>query len=465
MRLCFPTFAAALAVILPLVTPAGSAAQDVPADVLLERLLEEAARHNPELTAAAEVLSAAQARPAQAGALPEPMVSLGYVNDGWAPTLGEREMTTLGLMASQDLPWPGKRSLRTRIAARDADVAAQQLARARLGVTAAVRRAYHALQLARVRLQIAREQSELGSQVEAAARARYAVGQGAQVEVLRALVEATRVGQVESDQRAEEAVRVAELNRLLGRSAEAPVETAALALRPVRETLEAVLERLRTLSPERAAAQVSVERARLSVELARRDFRPDFTVQAGYMNRGGLDPMWQAGVGIRLPTARARRQAALSEAEASLRAAEARAASVDLQLRFRTQERLARLAALEQTSALYARGVVPQDQLAVQASLAGYQAGRAPLLAALGAVGTLQADRATAAALEAAHAQLRATLEEASLDAVAEMPATVAPMAGALSVGAPAMQEPAMPARPGGATASGTAASTGGMER
>ena len=41
------------------------------------------------------------------------------------------------------------------------------------------------------------------------------------------------------------------------------------------------------------------------------------------MNRGGLDPMWQAGVGVNLPVYRERRRAAVAEAEARGRAAAA----------------------------------------------------------------------------------------------------------------------------------------------
>jgi cobalt-zinc-cadmium efflux system outer membrane protein len=418
----------------------------------LEALVQEAVLNNPDLRAAAEAVTAAEARPLQAGALADPMLAFSYTNDGWGPTLGARDMTTLAVMASQDLPWPGKRSLRAGIAAREAEEVAAQLARARLSVAAAVRRAYHALQLARVRRGIAREQSALALEVEAAARARYAIGQGSQPDVLRALIEAARVGQVELEQRAEEAVRVAEINRLLGRRADAPVDTAPVGLRTVSEPEGVVLERLLATSPERAAARTAVERARLSVALARSDLRPDFTLQAGYMNRGGLDPVWQAGVGVRLPLSRARRRSALAEAEALLRAAQARVESVERQLRFRTRERLARLLAVEKIAALYEGAVVPQDRIAVEASLAGYQSGRAPFVSVLAAQGALYADRAALAQLHAAHGQLRATLEEASLDATAEMPGLPA-MAGAAGMGTPAMEGPAMPRAAGAAAA------------
>src|SRR5262249_14172295 len=77
-------------------------------DSVLTSLVDEALAHNPDLAAAREALTAARTRPGQARALPDPMLGLTYTNDGWSPSLGSRDMTTLGLMWSQDLPFPGK---------------------------------------------------------------------------------------------------------------------------------------------------------------------------------------------------------------------------------------------------------------------------------------------------------------------------------------------------------------------
>ena len=54
----------------------------------LEALVAEALVQNPDLQALQEGLVASRARPEQAKALPDPMVSVLYVNDGWSPSLG-----------------------------------------------------------------------------------------------------------------------------------------------------------------------------------------------------------------------------------------------------------------------------------------------------------------------------------------------------------------------------------------
>jgi outer membrane protein, heavy metal efflux system len=437
--------------------PRASAAEDP----RLAALVEEALAGNPDLRALEEAVAAARARPAQAAALPDPTLSVGYTNEGWSPSLGSMPDSALSVMVAQDLPWPGKRALRRRLALLDADQAAQQLARARLGVEAAVRRAACALAQARLLLELSREQARLWGQIEGVARARYTVGQGAQQDVLRVQVEVTRVGQIDVEQRAEEAIRLAELNRLRGRADGAPIEIALDTAGPEavgEEGLPAVLARLRAVSPELAFARSEIEAARLAVDLARKDGKPDLGVRAGYMNPGGRDPMWQAGVSITLPLARARRTAAVAEAAARLRAAEQRVQSVELQLRFRTEERLARLAAIERMTALYAEGVMPQDRLTVEAAMAGYQAGRIPFISVLESQATLYGDRGAYVRFLAARGQAKASLEEASLEATGDMPALPAVgMGGAPSMGSRPAGDPALRAGASAATGMGAA--------
>ncbi|HEY2942117.1 MAG TPA: TolC family protein, partial [Vicinamibacteria bacterium] len=340
--------ALALGLAVALAAPAARGQGAAASDPVLDSLVQEALARNPDLLAAAEEARAARAQPAQAAALPDPMIALTYVNDAWRPTLGTREMTTLGVMASQDLPWPGKRALRAAIAERAAGQVAQQLERARLGVVASLRRAYYGLLQARALAELTREQAGLWRQMEGVARARYAVGQGNQQDVLRTQVEVTRVDQALAEQESEARIRMAEINRLLDRPVHSPLDTPA-ALEAIGSAPEAgaELERARAVSPEVAAARLEVERARLAVSLAKKDYRPDLSVQAGYMNRGGLDPMWQVGVGVTLPLNRKRRASAVAEAEALESAARARASSVELQLRLRTEERLAQLEATQ----------------------------------------------------------------------------------------------------------------------
>ncbi len=403
-------------------SPLAAQPQEPVEDPRLAVLVEEALANSPDLLAMREAVAAARSRPRQVRSLPDPMLSFAFTNDGWSPSLGDRDMTTLAVMGSQLLPWPGKRRLRGEIAGVEADLLAQQLDRLKLGLVAAVKRAYWGLVLARDLQELIHEQEEIWKQIEGVARARYTVGQGAQQDVLRVQVEQTRIAQLRAEQEAEADVRRAELNRLLARG-DLPLEaTDHLAHRPEGLSPEERLAQAEAVSPELRAGALAIDRDRLAVGLAEKDFRPDLTVQAGYMNRGRLDPMWQAGVGINLPIYRRRLASGLAEAQARSRESARRLESIRLQLRFRTRERLTQLRTAEALARIYTDGIIPQGQMSVEAAIANYEAGKVPFISVLEALSTLYGDRATLLRFLASHERIRASLDEASLDGTSEMP-------------------------------------------
>ncbi len=391
-------------------------------DPLLTSLVEEALARNPDVATVRQAAEAAQSRPAQGRSLPNPMASLVYTNDGTSPSLGLQEMTTLALMGSQDLPFPGKRALRGEILGREARQVAEQLGRTKLTIEASVKRAYYGLLLARDLLDLIKDQAEVWKQIEGVARARYVAGQGAQQDVIRVQIEVARIDQLLAEQNAEAEIRLAELNRLLNRPASASLKTTShLTLQPKPGSLEEVIGDLTGISPEVRSAALGVEKADLAVALARKEFKPDFNVQSGYMNRGGLPPMWLAGVGVSLPIYTTRLRAGLAEAEAQHRSSQSLVESVRLQLRFRTQERLAQLAATEKVAELYRGGIIPQDRMSVESAIASYQTGKVPFIAVLEALTSLYNDRTTHLGLLANHARIRASLDEASLEGTSSM--------------------------------------------
>ena len=131
----------------------------------------------------------------------------------------------------------------------------------------------------------------------------------------------------------------------------------------------------------------------------------------------GRIPDWLgAGVTVGLPLGRQRRKSGLAEAEAQARAAAGLAESARQKLRYRTEERLARLAATARIASLYELGIIPQDRMSVDAALANYQSGKLPFVAVLEALTTLYEDRSTHLGLLADHERTRASLDEASLE-------------------------------------------------
>lgn len=407
---------------------------DEPAD-RTAAILAEALERNPDLLAAREELRALRARPDAAAELPDPMLSVEYQNDGWAPSLGNEDMTMLTVMGSQAIPRGGKRGLRVRLSTLDADRAAEQLRRLELTTAAGARRALTQLHLTRAAASLLAEQEGVWREVEAAANARYSAGQGLQQEVLRAQVEALQVRQERAVLVAEERALVLELNRLRGAGPDAAVEPDSVSPAVPAPAETDALAAAAAASPELRALDVGVERARAALALAKAQFTPDVTLQAGYSNRGGLPPMWQVGASVNLPIRRRRLAAGVAEAEAALRAAEARRASARQLLETRTRDRLARAAANAEIVRLYAESLAPQAQASVDSALAAYSAGRSTLAPVLEALVRLRAVRL---------AHLRAltnvtlsgiAIEEASLQAGPPLLSTSAVSLGSMGGG------------------------------
>jgi cobalt-zinc-cadmium efflux system outer membrane protein len=401
-----------LAIVLPL--------RLAPSDPAADRLVAEALRQAPEVRVAAAGIEAARLRVEPAQTLPDPSASLSYQNDGRSPSLGSAEGSFLGVMLSQAIPWPGKLRLAGEAARSEArEIEAGMLGRTERTIEARVRNAWYDLVLAAALDRLVEDRRETARQIEATTRERYAAGLAVQQDVLRAQVELARIDELKAAQRAAITSRLAELNRLLARPQGAALDTAAelpaIAPLPSTETIVAsALER----SPEAAAARQSIETGKLRVEIAKKDFLPDFVVSGGSMYRGNFEmgPMWQVGVGVSLPVwANKRQRNQLAEAQARVAEQTAQTDVVGRELELRTRERIAQLESANEVATLYREKIVPLDELSYEAALANYRTGKVPFITVFDAVNALYSDRANYLGRLAEAAKWRVAIDEAAL--------------------------------------------------
>jgi outer membrane protein TolC len=386
--------AALLAVVVLAARGAGAA----PAETVVDELVAQALAVRPELGAASDRARAERERVAQAEALPDPVLSLGIQNDGFdGIAIGTAETSWFSIELTQDLPWPGKRALRGRVAALGADRAQVGVARARLSTEAEVRRAYLQLQLVRDRLALLAKLSELWQRSQDLARARYEVASAPQSDILRAQLERTRLAERRLALEADERTWVHELNHLRAHDLHEAIATPGsvrdlaepLALPEAEELADAEAR-----SPELAAARIGTQRADAVVDLARKEQFPDFAVTAGIMPRGGLEPMWAASVSVTLPFlwGRSRHTAAVAQAAAERDAERQDSAAVAHTLQRRVAERRARLEQLKETLRLYRDGLLVQSSATVESTLAQYRVGKLTFASVLEAVAGYIAD-------------------------------------------------------------------------
>ena len=390
-------------------------------DAVLRGLIEEAVAANPEVAQAHAAVEAEHARISQAGALPDPSLSLGIQNDGFRRiNIGTMDTSFFSIQLTQPLYWPGKRGLREEVATLEGRRSEARLGRALLDLEGRVRRGYLGLLLARGQSDLLTEQEQLWAQAEHTARARYEAGQVPQSDLLRAQLEQARLQQRKWALDAELSTRIAELDRLRGSPLDQPIQTTARLADasdpPVLAEAEAQKD-AEGRSPEISLSVLGVEQAGRRLELARKERLPDFAVSAAIMPRGGLEPMWQLGVSVGLPIFSGRKQSRAVDEGQQRQIGEAQGAEALKQvLRLRTHERLTTLVALNRTNQQYRSQILVLSAAAARSTLAQYEVGRVPFASALEALAGYLGDRVTYLS-SIADAQLIAIAQkEVSLD-------------------------------------------------
>jgi len=349
----------------------------------LSELLAEAEKNNPQIEAARQGWQAAKQVPTQVSTLPDPQFNLQQVNVGSPrPFAGytNSDFAYLGLGISQDIPYPGKLRLKGEIAKLEADVSQQQIESVRRAVLADIKGTYFQLAYLSKTLAILEEDGELLKQVEQAADARYRSGMGTQQDVLQAQLQKTKLLREIAMHHLQVGKLEAQLKQLVNRSQESPdIEPADLLETPLVQEYAELLAASQVQNPEIAAAQKMIEKQSLQVDLARKDFYPDFNVQYMWQR---TDPAqfrayYMLSVGIKVPIYRSRKQRPeLAQAESEqLRArSELQAQSQQLAGDLRSQYVI-----VQQTSELlkiHREGLSPQARSEFQSGLAAYQSGK-----------------------------------------------------------------------------------------
>ncbi|HKY30815.1 MAG TPA: TolC family protein, partial [Pyrinomonadaceae bacterium] len=164
--------------------PASSAVQtrvNESSNARLSDLIEQALENNPEIKSMQRRFDMMRARVPQVKALDDPMLSVGYMGN-IAPFYVQRDDPSSGrsISITQDLPFPGKRALKGKVASSEADAEWWAFEQTRRNVVAEVKDAYFDLYYLNKALGVVSKTKTLLEQFTKIAEARYAVGRGIQ---------------------------------------------------------------------------------------------------------------------------------------------------------------------------------------------------------------------------------------------------------------------------------------------
>jgi outer membrane protein TolC len=349
----------------------------------LSDLLAEGEKNNPQIAAARIGWEAAKQIPTQVSTPPDPQFTAQQVTVGNPrPFAGytNSDFAYFGLGVSQDFPYPGKLRLRGEMAKRDADVAQQQYESLRRSVLTNIKGAYFQLSYLSKTLGILESDGELLQQVEKAADARYRSGVGNQHDLLQTQLEQTKLLREINMHHLEVAKAQAQIKQLLNRSQSSPdLEPADLPDTPLAYTFDELLATTKGGNSEIAGAQKMIDKQSLQVDLAHKDFYPDFNVQYMWQR---TDPAqfrayYMLSFTARVPIYRSRKQRPeLAQAEANLSQShseyevQSQQVAFELRTEYETAQKTAELLKI------YREGLLPQARAEFEAGVAAYQNNR-----------------------------------------------------------------------------------------
>jgi cobalt-zinc-cadmium efflux system outer membrane protein len=357
--------------------PSGDATTGPPLTV--QGAIAEALEKNLDLTALRQQTAVARERPAQQRGLNPPMADV----TAWQwpiNSLNPANTNMYMFMVSQDFPGRGKRDLRVAVAEKDIGLAETDVTIRTRQIVNEVKQAYALLFIARKAAEVYHASIELLGQIADVSQTKYATGRISQQDVLKPVVEWSKMHGDLLMFEEQAGIAGARLNVLLARVPEAPVGPLT---EPSEQTLLPTSAELQRLAldhqPELLRARLEIERADAELASAKQEYKPDFTVQGGYMLVPNQTDGWLARVGVtwpRAPWSRDKISARIAEQLAASESAKARERARQSTVRLAVQEAYLRATSAQQRASLLRTTILPQAQQILDVSRIGYQTDR-----------------------------------------------------------------------------------------
>ena len=387
-------------------------------------VVAEARQANPGLLAARFRADAAGERAPQAGALPDPMLSLGLRNRPVSDFGTDPMMTMNWVGLLQRFPWPGIQGFGAERERRLAHAAELDADEAEALLIARVKTVYYRLAYMDRAVTIMTDTRGLLRDFLEVTTARYAIGKSPQQDILQAQVAIARMTADITVVTENRIAMAARLNSLLGRPTTEPV--GALDLPDPGGAVAAVDSLMLLAALNRPAIQAARERARAAesgYRAAQRDAHPDFNVMIGYGQRPQFVDLVTLEVGISLPIWSGSRQ---QPRKLEMLALQSMEEAKQLDLYNETYARLSELRAASERSRvlseLYRTSIIPQSQAAVESALSAYRVGEVDYM-------TLLANQATVNRFKIERVRLSAEYQEsvAGIQAITDSTTRIQP--------------------------------------
>jgi len=356
------------------------AASPAHGDTVLQGLVDEALKNNPEIQASQARIEAARLRVPQSGSLPDPMFMFGYQNETFDRyTYGEMQGSQWMFTATQQFLFPGKRRLKEEMTARDAQSLEAMHELLKLKTVSRVKELYYDLFLAYKNIDLIKDKRNLLERIESLTLARYASGKAMQQDVLMAQTEKYMLVEKEAmaGQRilSLEAMLSSAIGRYRGPALPRPSEPV---YQPFPLEINEAVDLAMQHSPELKSRSKMIEAANSRLAMAQKEYFPDFAVSGGYFKRNAEFPdMWSATATINIPIYFLTKQKpAVKEARANIQMADRELEATRLMIEAALRDNYSMLLTSEKLIDLYQKGLLPKTRQDIEQATTGYSTGR-----------------------------------------------------------------------------------------
>ncbi len=359
------------------------------AKIILQELIREALEKNPRVEASIQRALAAERAIPQAGALPDPKITLGLMNlPVRSFAFDEEPMTGKLVSVMQMFPFPGKLSLSEDMAVFEAAAVKHQQEEVRNQVIHMVKRAYYDLYAMDRAIETVQRNKGLMEQLVRVAEVKYATGLGLQQDVLRAQVELSKLEDELIMWQKRRDIGQAKMNEILNRPADSPFATTSPELLLPEGTLPSfTAQEIEEKRPLLRAWREMIKKAEAAVKLSRRDLWPNITLGVSFNQRDDLESgmamqdFFSASVTLDIPLFFKRKQKErIAQKELDLKAVLADYGNVRISVLAEIESLKAELERNRKRVELFGGGILLQARQSLESAQAGYQVGKVDFL-------------------------------------------------------------------------------------
>ncbi|MDR4514667.1 TolC family protein [Nitrosomonas sp.] len=356
----------------------------------LQTATKLAIQKNPDLAQVRARAEALAAVPSQLGTLPDPEISIRAMN---LPVntfnTNQEPMTQIGPAISQQIPFPGKLSLRAEAASFEAGAAFENVIEARSWLLRHVKHRWWQIFYLDHALEIVENNQLLLRQFIQVARTKYEVGKGLQQDILLAQLELSGLLDQQLILKNTRQNTVAQLNALLGKAANKPIRLPKKIdeTLPALRTEQTLYEQAESYRAILAAKRKSIDAAQARLDLAKKDYYPDFNVGAFYGFRrdqqNGIDrsDFLSLNLSMHVPIFLHRKQAkAVDQRNSELMQQKYALEDEWNNVRKQISQSYHDYQRAREQMILFKTGIIPQARQTVASMLAGYQVSQVDFL-------------------------------------------------------------------------------------